>query len=252
MDRIPALGLALATSVVMLVAGIASAGATPPPAPNDIQCNSVQTGVTVRNVTVVPRSTCQLVNSTVTGNVTALAGSYFQADHTTVQGNVQGKGAQTAFLDGGSKVRGSVRGSWVVQVFIFDTTVRGDITIDRASDQVFICGTTVERGSIVVKRSRRNILIGDPLSGGCKGNSVLRGDVTVTGNTTDVELVVRGNRVRRGTMVVSGNQGPSVKIVHGNSGGKRIDCHANSSAFAASKNARWKKATGQCARSVNG
>src|SRR6266550_4331186 len=140
MDRIPALALALATCVVVLVAGLSSAGATALPAPNDIQCNSVQTGVTVRNVTVVSGSTCQLVNSIVTGNVTALAGSYFQATHTTVRGNVQGKGAQTAFLEGGSKVRGSVRGSWVVQVFIFATRVRGDITINRASDQVFICG----------------------------------------------------------------------------------------------------------------
>jgi hypothetical protein len=251
MDRIPALALALATSVVVLVAGLSSAGATALPAPDDIQCNNVQTGVTVRNVTVVPGSTCQLVNSTVTGNVTALAGSYFQASHTTVRGNVQGKGAQTAFLEGGSKVRGSVRGSWVVQVFIFATRVRGDITIDRASDQVFICGTTVERGSIVVKHSRRDILIGDPLSGGCRGNSVLRGDITVTGNSTDVELVVRGNRVRRGSLVVSGNTGTSDKIVRGNSGGERIACHANSRAFAASKNPLWKKATGQCARSAS-
>src|ERR1700692_4786281 len=138
MDRIPAFGLALATSVVVLVGGLATAAAAPLPAPSDIQCNSVQTAVTVPNGTVVPGSTCQLVNSTVTGNVTALAGSYFQANHTTVQGNVQGKGAQTAFLERGSKVRGSVRGSWVVQVFIFETTVRGDITINRASDQVFI------------------------------------------------------------------------------------------------------------------
>jgi hypothetical protein len=252
MDRIPAMGLALATSVLLLVAGLASAAASTLPAPNDVQCNSVLTGVSVRNVTVVPGSTCQLVDSNVTGDVTALANSYFQAKHTTVQGNVQGKGAQTAFLEGGTKVRGSVRGSWVVQVFIFDTTVRGDITIDRASDQVFICGTKVERGSIVVKRSKRDILIGDPLSGGCRGNSVLRGDITVTGNSTDVELVVRGNRVRRGSLVVSGNTGPSDKIVHGNSGGKHIVCRANSQAFAASKNPQWKKASGQCARSVRG
>src|SRR4051794_20455197 len=98
MHRIPTLGFAFATSVVLLVAATATAAGAS--APQDLQCNGVQTGVTVRNVTVLPRSTCLLVDSVVTGNVTALTDSYFQAIHSTVRGNVQGKGAQTAFLEG--------------------------------------------------------------------------------------------------------------------------------------------------------
>ena len=130
--------------------------------------------------------------------------------------------------------------SGVAQFFLFATRVRKDVTVDLTIDQVYICGSTVERGSIEVARSARDILIGGPRSSGCAGNSVRRGNMTVLWNTTDVQLVISGNRFPMGNLIVSGNSGPSQKIVRGNSGGRRIACQANAGHFKASQNRLWK------------
>jgi hypothetical protein len=141
-------------------------------------------------------------------------------------------------------VRGTVRASRVAQVFLFASRVRKDVRVDHATDQVFICGSTVERGSISVIRSARDIVIGGPRSSGCAGNSVRRGNMTVLGNTTDVQLVISGNRFPKGNLLVAGNTGPSQKIVRHNFGGGHIACPANAGQFRASENRRWK--SGAC------
>jgi hypothetical protein len=228
--------------LLALVAGPASGAA-----PQDVQCTGELIAVTVRNVTVPSGATCALRDSEVTGTVSASAASYFQASHTQIAGDVAGTDAQTLFVDGGSKVQGSVRASRVAQVFLFSSRVRKNVKVDHATDQVFICASTVERGSIQVTRSARNIVIGGPRSGGCGGNSIRRGDMSVLWNTTDVQLVISGNRFPKGNLNVSGNTGPSRKIVQGNSGGRRIACRANAGSFRALKNHRWKR--GACGRS---
>jgi hypothetical protein len=237
----PILGLVSSMLVLALVAGTASAVA-----PQDIQCSGQLTGVTIRNVTVASGGSCTLRDSVVTGSVSAGAASYFKATHTRVTGDVVGTDAQTLFVDDGSTVQGSVRASRVAQVFVFSTRVRKNVRVDHATDQVFICASTVERGSIEVKRSARNIVIGDPTYGGCAGNSVRRGDMSVLRNVTDVQLVIRGNHFPKGNLIVSGNTGTSHKIVQGNSGGKRIACRANVGSFRALNNRRWK--SGACGR----
>src|SRR5207237_10345535 len=121
--------------------------------------------------------------------------------------------------------------------------VRKNVNVDRATDQVFICGSTVERGNINVTRSARNIVVGDP-GAACAGNTVRRGNMSVLWNTTDVQLVISGNRFPKGNLIVSGNTGPSQKIVQGNSGGRHIACQANAGQFRASRNLRWK--SGAC------
>jgi hypothetical protein len=221
--------------------------AAPAPAGASVQCNGILKGVSVRDVTVPRAGTCVLVDSRVAGDVTAAADSYVQAIHTNIGGDINATGAQTVFIEGGSKVRGDLRANAVAQVLVFATTVRGDVRVRRSTDQVFICGSTVERGSIEISRSGRDILVGDHRSGDCGGNFVRRGNLTVARNNTDVELVVSGNLFPRGNLTVSGNTGPSEKIVHGNAGGRRIACQANGSSFTSEKNLRWK--TGRCSAS---
>jgi hypothetical protein len=221
--------------LLVLVAGQAFASSAA-----DLQCNGVQTGLTVRNVTVPADGSCTLRNSKVTGRVTASAGSYFQASHTQIAGDVVAIGAQTLFLDHGSAVRGSVRAGGVAQLFMFASHVRKNLRVDHASDQVFICGSTVERGSISVLRSTRNIVVGDPGAGACPGNTVRQGNMSVLWNTTDVQLVISGNRFPKGNLIVAGNGGTSPKTVRRNSGGRHIACASNAPQFRASENRRWK------------
>jgi hypothetical protein len=227
--------------LLALVAGTASAVV-----PQDVQCSGELTGVTVRNVTVSSGGSCTLHDSEVTGSVSAADASYFKADHSRIAGDVAGTHAQTLFLDRGTQLQGNLRASRVAQVFVFSSHVRKNVKVDRATDQVFICASTVERGSIAVLRSSRNIVIGDPKRGGCGGNSVRRGDMSVLRNRTDVQLVISGNRFPKGNLIVSGNTGSSSKIVQGNSGGKRIACQSNAGSFRAVNNRRWK--TSGCGR----
>jgi hypothetical protein len=238
----PILGFISSMLLIVLVAGPASGAAA-----QDVECNSELTAVVVGNVTVPNGGSCILRDATVTGNVSASAGSYFQAIRTRVAGDVVGTDAQTLFVDGGSTVSGSVRANRVAQVFLFSSRVRKNVRVDHATDQVFICGSTVERGSIRVARSARDIVIGDRRSNDCRGNSVRRGNMSVLRNTTDVQLVISGNRFPKGNLIVAGNTGTSQKIVQGNSGGKHIACLANVGQFRASQNRRWK--SGGCNRS---
>jgi hypothetical protein len=235
MSARPILGLVAGTVVFALAAGQASAATA-----QDVRCSGELSGVTIRNVTIPNGGTCTLRNSVVTGRVSAPVASYFQATNTRIAGDVVGTEAQTVFVDRRSAVRGSVRANHVAQVYLFSARVRKNVRVDRATDQIYICASTVERGSIKVTRSARDIMIGGPRSSGCGGNSVRRGDMTVQSNRTDVQLVISGNRFPKGNLIVAGNTGPSPKVVQGNSGGRRIACKANAGYFRASKNLRWK------------
>jgi hypothetical protein len=212
-------------------------------AATDIRCAGELTGVTVRNVTVPAGAACTLRRSTVMGSVTAPAGAYFHAAHTDILGSVTGRGAQTLFLDQGTAVYGRVRADGAAQVFVFSSRIRGHVQIDRATDRVYLCGSVIERGTVTVSRSGRDIQLGGP---GCGGNTVRRGGMTVTWNKTDVQLAVIGNRFPKGNLIVSGNTGPSAKVVRRNSGGRHIACQANAGSFRASQNRRFK--TGGCRR----
>jgi hypothetical protein len=236
----PILGLVAGVLALALLAGPASAAA------QDAECTGELSAAVVRNLTVPAGATCVLRDSTVTGQVSVSAASYFQAARTRIAGDVSATDAQTLYLDRRTAVHGGVRADRVAQVFMFSTRIRKSVKVDHTTAQVFICGTTVERGSIRVIRSARDIVIGDPGDGGCAGNTVRRGDMSVLWNKTDVQLVVSGNRFPRGNLLVAGNFGPSRKVVRGNFGGNHIACEQNSGQFRASKNRRWD--TGVCGR----
>jgi hypothetical protein len=144
-------------------------------------------------------------------------------------------------------VKGRIKGDATVQVFVFNAKVTGDIEVVEATDQVFICGSTVTKGDINVRDSSRDILVGDPLAEDCPGNVVRRGDVRLEENFTDVELIIRGNTVRLGDLLVLENFGSSEKVVADNVGGHTLRCLENDPPFVGSPNTNWASKEGQCA-----
>jgi hypothetical protein len=236
--------LGLMAVVVTVLLAVASTAV----ARDRFTCDGVFTGATYDDVVVPRDGNCTLVGATVNGNVKALEGAYVQATGTSIGGNVQADGAQTLFVDTGSKVSGTIKAFRTSQVFVFNARVVGEIEVRRSSDTVQICGTTVTKGDIEVERSNRDILIGDPLAIDCAGNLVKRGNVEINHNSTIVEFVIRGNTITKGDLEVIGNTGPVPKVVEDNIGGDRLKCSGNSGSFIARGNRSWDHKQGQCAK----
>ena len=131
-------------------------------------------------------------------------------------------------------------------MFVYNATIKGSIGVKKANSAVQVCGTTVKGSAFTVSGSRRDILIGDPLTTGCPGNNVPNGSMTLVGNSTDVEFVVRGNSVPSGNLVVLNNTGRSGKYVQRNTGGNRLKCAGNGSPFVGGPNGSWVMKEGQC------
>jgi hypothetical protein len=233
-----ALGLVAAAMVAVLA--IAS-----PAAARDLKCNGVYKGKTYDDVTVPRGGACTLTGARVRGDVKALKGAYLQTTGTIIRGDVEGRAAQTIFIDTGSKVGGSVEAVKAVQFYVFNSTVGEDVEPERTGEAVQICGNTVRKGNIEVRRSGTDVLIGDPLAVGCRGNVVKRGDIKVRNNFSLVEFVVRGNTIMRGDLQVMNNTGPTPKFVQDNLGIGRIVCRGNS-LLTASGNLGWNRKLDQC------
>jgi hypothetical protein len=247
------LGLFAVVGTVLL--GTASLAEARP----DFRCNGVFEGRTYDDVVVPRGGACTLIGARIKGNVTALRNGYLHATNTRVRGDVEGSAAQTIFIDAGSRVGGSIEADRAAQFFVFNSTVGEDIEPERTREVVQICGNTVREGNIEVRRSGpdksrpvaerpgTDILIGDPLTAGCRGNVVKRGHIKVVRNFTDVEFVIRGNRIRRGNLEVLGNTGPVTRFVEQNTGGRRLRCRQNGLPLTAAGNTGWDRVEGQCA-----
>ena len=183
---------------------------------------------TFDDVVVPEDGVCILNSSEVTDDVKVKRNGYFEAHGTSVGDDVRGKRAQTIFMVD-STVGGGIKAKKTAQVFLFGMTVDGDVKVKRASDKVNVCGVNVVNGDLSVIRSGTDILVGDPLAVDCPGNLVQNGDVDVSDNYTDVELVVRGNGIPRGDLTVDDNSGPSDKFVQSNTGGRRSAARATAS-----------------------
>ena len=219
-----------------------------PAAASSTTCNSTLTGASVSGDLVVPENgACTITNSTVGDDVKVGKNAFFQSTGSTIGGDVKGSRAQTIFIEGSSTVNDDVTASKTAQVFIFDSTINGAIGVTGATDKVNVCGNTVD-GRIQVKDSGTDILIGDPLTIGCAGNTVLnRHRIRVEDNFVDVELVIRGNTIQGGDLEVNDNKGPADKFVQNNKGGFELECHKNETPFTASGNTGFKRTEGQCA-----
>ncbi len=212
-----------------------------------LTCTAEVMGVTVDDVIVPADGSCTLIDSIVNGNVSVGRNAYFQATRTSIGGKVRANAALTVFIDTGSSVGRSLETNGTAQVFVFDAKVTGDIEVDRTTDVVQVCGTTVSNGDLEVTRSGLDLLIGDPLAQDCAGNTVSTGDIEIEHNVADVEFVVRGNAVTLGDLEVNNNSGSVEKFVQGNTGGDELECFGNSPTFTASDNTGFVKAKGQCA-----
>lgn len=243
-----------AVCVTALLAIVSPAAARP-----DFRCDGVFKGKTYDSVVVPRNAACTLIDSTVTGDVRALRNSYFQSARTAIRGDVEGNAAQTVFIDAGSRVSGSVEAVAAVQFYVYNSTIGEDIEPERTVESVQICGNTVRKGNIEVRRSGpgkniapagragTDILIGDPFTVGCRGNVVKRGDMKVARNFTDIEFVIRGNLIKRGDLQVVGNTGPVAKLIESNKGGDRLTCRDNGTPLSTVENKGWKQKLGQCA-----
>jgi hypothetical protein len=208
-------------------------------------CNGSLSNVAVRSLTVPSDGVCTLDNVRVKGDVKVLTDGYLQVTGSSVSGDVAGRKAQTIFVEDNSTIAGDIDAYRTDQVFLFGSRVGGFVEVNRASDKVNICGMALQYGA-EIQNSRRDILVGDPLAIDCPGNFVLRGDLRVEDNFTDVELIVGGNSILRGDLVVRYNDGSSDKAVRGNLGGYRLVCRGNDDPFASSGNADFDKKYGQC------
>jgi carbonic anhydrase/acetyltransferase-like protein (isoleucine patch superfamily) len=242
--------------LLAVCATVLSALASPAAARPDFRCDGSFKGKTYDEVIVPRGATCTLVDARVTGDVRVQRDAYLQVTGTKVRGDIEGNASQTIFVDSGSRISGSVEAVKARQFFVYNSTVGEDIEPEKTRETVQICGNTVRKGNIEVRRSGpdvslsqhpgTDILIGDPLADGCRGNVVKRGDVIVTRNFADIEFVIRGNSIKRGDLSVTKNTGPVPKIVNANTGGDRLVCRVNT-AVAGTANNGWDRKSGQCA-----
>jgi hypothetical protein len=228
----------LSIAVLSVLAATSTAGAA------DYTCNGTLTGVTLKTVVVPNNGACTLVGSTVKGDVKVLANAYFEANATSIQGNVKGDQALTIYLHDGSTVGKSVKANKTAQVFLYDGSVHGSVQVQSytGSGQVQVCGMTVD-GNVKVQKTGTDILVGD-VAAACGGNTI-DGNVDVTNNVTDVELVVSDNTIN-GKLTVSKNTGLADKLVQLNTGGKKLMCLSNAAPFVGSPNSGFEDADGQC------
>jgi hypothetical protein len=231
--------LAVAVVAMLAIAPSASASTT--------SCNGTYTSATFDNVTVPTDGSCTLIASTVNGSVLVGKRAYFEAGATNISGYTTGLFAQTIYLHDGTNAGRSVTGFITRQVLVFDSTVQNGslsaIGTPFSDGQVNICGANVS-GDLNVIFSGTDILVGDPLTVDCTGNTI-GDDLNISSNKTDSELVIRGNTINDDA-TVSHNKGISDKNVEGNIGGDRLSCKGNSSPFAASLNVGWNSKSGQC------
>jgi hypothetical protein len=143
-------------------------------------------------------------------------------------------------------VKGTKKTGRTHQVFVFGATVFGGVRVEQSDEKVQVCGSDIG-DDVKIKRSGRDILVGDPLAVDCPGNNV-DGDVQVAENAVDVELVIRGNTIGD-DLRVFGNTGTAAKFVENNTGGDELSCNGNEPPFTASGNTGWNPTEGQCAAS---
>jgi hypothetical protein len=203
------------------------------------ECTGPETG-TFGNV-VVPRDAfCTLSNSTVTGDIKALAGSILFIINTTVGGDIEGDKARNVELVAINGARNRVDGS---------------IRIRDGGDGAFICGTDLPAGDIEVERmfglDRQNGFVhlgGSICEGGFGGgNTLAQGSIRVKSNSTTIfgiGIEIVGNTVG-GDLQVLRNTGPQTKLVQNNTVVGTLECFDNEPPFVGGPNTAG-SVEGQC------
>ena len=188
----------------------------------DIRCSGTRTG-TFDNVTVPVGATCTLRNSTVQGNLMALENARLYVFSTTVRGNIQGDKARIVQVTGG-RVDGDIQ------------IVQG--TSPGALGASVTGGTVVTGGDIQIeKMSTGRVIVSDA--------RVNNGNIQIVENNTSTRLEIVRNRTG-GNMQVFKNRGAGQKIVRGNTVAQDLQCKENTHPFIGGPNTAGDKED-QCA-----
>lgn len=175
-------------------------------------CTGTLTG-TFDSVVVRSGATCNLINSTVNGNVKAEQGSRLIMVNNVVRGNVHGDKANA--------------------VHVVLSTIGGNIDITEAGDPQLVSAlvrSCVVTGNIHIVKGRYPQ--GDWV---VEDNEVLKGNVKIEDNgTTFMSKVLDNNGLQN--LQVFKNVGSAAKLVVFNTGGQNFDCKDNETPFTGGPN----------------
>jgi hypothetical protein len=224
------LGLCVLATAITL--GVSAA----PAVADDTVCVGPLSG-THDNVVVPPGANCTLSGAIVKGNVTALRSSSLGTNLSRIGGNIEAH--RPRFVGSfGDTIGGnfSVTGATGDPGFIFPPF---NVT-------VFVCGSSLPNGNIVVKRSMNGTVAVGSLLAACPGNTVGKGNIQVEHNfiPPGEALAVARNTVG-GNVQVFKNRGPGQKNVAENVVRQNLQCRQNDEPFVGQPNVA-RKAEGQC------
>ncbi|MDX3850017.1 hypothetical protein [Streptomyces sp. AK02-01A] len=146
-----------------------------------------------------------LQNSSVKAGITATDGFVYAVD-STLGGTVR---ATTGELYvSGSSLSGALTGERNLYTDVYDSTVKGALTVSGNSLGGVLCASEVEGKAVYKNNSDTLQLGGDGLLGSCAGATYFGGDVAVTDNTATVVL---DNAIVRGGLTATGNT-PALRV----------------------------------------
>jgi hypothetical protein len=260
MPKLLAWGSVLAAALVFIAcqdatepAAIAGSGGSG----SDTECRNVVLTGTLDNVVVPPGAFCFLENSTVLGNVDALANSELRIRSTTVRGNV--KAHENSFLTiRSTTVRGNVDSDKANSVSFLSFALTGDqrnlvlgnIHLKEHGEvegAVELCGTHLPEGNIEIQKMRRFVIVGSfaCLSAG-GGNTLLKGTIKVEDNEIiEFTSLLIGDNSVGGNLQVFKNRGLGLKFVENKTVHGNLQCFENDPPFVGGPNVAG-KAEGQC------
>jgi hypothetical protein len=221
----------------LLVCGLAVVvmGGWPSPASaDDTRCIGFLFG-TFDNVVVPKNASCTLVGSEVAGNVTVRRGASLFSQSNQIAGNIEGDaprwvGSLTDRIGGNFDVTGATGPGFAFQLFMVN---------------VFVCGSTLTNGNVVVEKSRGGTVgVGSSIPF-CPGNKVA-GNVVVQENVIPAgEAMAVDRNVVGGNLQVFKNRGMGAKSVLANEVRENVQCKENDEPFLGGPNAA-QKAEDQC------
>ncbi|MFF5567146.1 hypothetical protein ACFY7Z_22515 [Streptomyces sp. NPDC012623] len=146
-----------------------------------------------------------LEESTVKGGISARRGFVYAVD-STLGGSVKGESGE--LYVSGSTLSGSLTGEGNQYTDVYDSTVKGALTVSGNTLGGILCAGEVY-GDTVYKDNKDTLQLGgEGLLGSCRGATYLGGDLTVTGNSANAVL---DNTIVRGGLTATGNT-PVLKV----------------------------------------
>jgi hypothetical protein len=240
------LGCALVLTVLVAFPSSASA--------EDTRCVGALIG-TFDNVVVPKNAECSLFASTVRGNVKILRGASLSASSNQIAGNVEALRGSSLFSSG-NLIAGNLVGEAPRWIGSLGDRIGGNLAVSGAtgpgfrfqalSVNVFVCGTTVTNGNILVEKSRNGTVAVGSSGPFCAGNDVPAGNILVQENVIPGSegMAVDRNTVG-GNVQVFKNRGQGPKTVLANIVRQDLQCKENDEPFVGGPNLT-RKAEGQC------